>query len=277
MTLLPEITCRVLSYGAHPGPRNMAMDATAAETVSDGGPASVRVYDWCPSTLSLGYAQDIETIDREFVRRNGLDLTRRPTGGGAIYHDRFGDISYSIVVPRHSLPESLTDAYRLLCQPVLDALDEIGVNAGFASEKRPPLHEPACYLRDVHPAHDITVSTEEGDRKISGNAQHRQRDAIVQHGSITFGTRPERHAQCFPDPSVTADAFIKRTIGISDRVSIGRAEAVDILERSLVAAFDASPGEWSASERERIDDLVEQRFGNQDWIHRGEETTAEGS
>lgn len=256
---------RLLPTRRESGAMNMALDAVAAETVSDGGPASVRVYGWEPSTLSLGYAQDPDTIDWAYCGRNDIEVTRRPTGGGAIYHDGVGDVSYSIVLPRDAQPDDLLESYHQLCAPLLSAFATLGIDADFADDPLPAIHEPACYLRDLHPAHDIVVTHDGRTRKISGNAQHRQRDAIVQHGSVTVHATPERHLACFSDPPDTA-TFSDRVVGLSDLMSIDREHVIDVLESILGETFDATPSEWDKSERRRAKELVTTRFGAPEWI-----------
>ena len=94
---------RLIREDTRSGPLNMALDEIAAETAAAGGPRTVRVYRWEPSTLSLGYQQEPATVDWEFCDREGISVTRRPTGGGGIYHDSHGDVSYSIVAPAAEL------------------------------------------------------------------------------------------------------------------------------------------------------------------------------
>ena len=248
----------------------MALDAVAAETVSDGGPASVRVYGWEPSTLTLGAAQNPTTIDWEHCRRAGVEITRRPTGGGAIYHDAVGDVSYSIVVPRDSLPDDLLESYHILCQPVQSALASLGVEATFADSAAPAIHEPVCYLRDLNPAHDLVVSTPDGPRKISGNAQHRQRDAIVQHGSITVRSTPEAHLACFSTDSIGPETFRGRVCGLVECGVSDREAVIESLETTLRDTFDASTQEWSSSERDRATELVDTKFGADSWVREGQ-------
>ncbi|MFC6724781.1 biotin/lipoate A/B protein ligase family protein, partial [Halobium palmae] len=173
---------------------------------------TLRVYRWEPSCLSMGYRQEPATVDWAFCEREGVDVTRRQTGGGGIYHDAFGDVSYSIVAPKAELPGKLMDCYRLLLRPVLAAFARLGVDADFVPEERPALYEPACYLRALHPAHDLVA----GDRKVAGNAQYRRKDAVVQHGSLTYAVRAEPHLGIFSNPGVSAEAFRDRVTGIAE-------------------------------------------------------------
>ncbi|MDR1562039.1 MAG: lipoate--protein ligase family protein [Dysgonamonadaceae bacterium] len=75
-----------------------------------------------PSVI-VGRNQQIEAeADIEYCRRNNIEIIRRLSGGGAVYHD-FGNINYSIIVTK-------TKDYPLDCdfwQPVVEALQVIGV------------------------------------------------------------------------------------------------------------------------------------------------------
>ncbi|MFB6123816.1 MAG: biotin/lipoate A/B protein ligase family protein [Haloferacaceae archaeon] len=257
---------RLVREEARPGPMQMALDEVAAETAAEGGPRTLRVYRWRPSTLSLGYGQDPDTIDWEACAAAGVSVTRRPTGGGAIYHDVDGDVSYSIVAPAADLPGDLLESYHRLCTPVLAAFERMGVPAAFADDERPALHAPACYLRELHPAHDVVVRAD--GRKVSGNAQYRRRDAVVQHGSLTYSTRPERHLRAFAAPGVDADAFAERVTGIDEHAAVTRAEAVRTLEETLREWVGAEEGTWTDDELERARERAAEKYASDEWVRR---------
>ena len=271
MTRLADRDWRLVRDRPRSGPLNMALDEIAAETAADGGVRTVRVYSWEPSTLSLGYHQDPDTIDWDFCEQEGITVTRRPTGGGAIYHDSVGDISYSIVAPADELPGNLMDSYELLCEPLMTALDRMGVDAFFAEEERPAIHEPACYLRQLHPAHDVLA----GDgRKVSGNAQYRQRDAVIQHGSVAFSRESERHFGTFADPPETR-AFDGRVTSVREQADIDRETAVDALETALLEWSGAHEGSFSGAERERANERAERKYASDAWTVRREDPVNE--
>lgn len=248
---------------------NMALDETAGRAVADGADPVMRVYRWQPSTLSLGYNQDPATIDWSACRSHGVSVTRRPTGGGAIYHDRWGDISYSIVVPADAVSGDLLESYHTLCAPVLDAFDRMGVDAAFSERERAGIWAPACYLRPIHPAHDIVV----GDRKLSGNAQYRMKAAVIQHGSITFLSDPARHLGVFEGAEATPGEFADRVTDVRSKADIGRHEAVSILERALREWGAASEGSWSGAELRQARHLAESKYRSPAWVRTGVDPT----
>ncbi|EMA69833.1 biotin/lipoate A/B protein ligase [Halorubrum aidingense JCM 13560] len=267
---------RLIREEARPGPMQMALDEVAAETAADGGPSTVRTYRWEPSCLTLGYRQDPATVDWACCEREGIDVTRRQTGGGGIYHDAYGDIAYSITVPAADVPGELLDCYHLLCEPVLDAFDRLGIDADYVEASVPELYHPACYLRELHPAHDVVAAAPDdgGDRrKIAGNAQYRKRDAVVQHGSLTFSVDAARHLDVFADPPVTPEGFRDRVVGMDELVDVDRADAVAAVERALAdwvtagsaATLDAD-GAWTDAELQRAEELVETKYRDRGWV-----------
>ena len=259
---------RLIREEARAGPLQMALDEVAARAAAE-GVCTARVYRWEPGTLSLGYHQDPRTVDWAFCEREGITVTRRPTGGGAIYHDCRGDISYSVVAPAKALPGDLLDSYEILCEPLFDALEGIGMDAAFAKSERSAIYEPACYLRAVHPAHDVVA----GGKKLSGNAQYRQRDAVVQHGSLTFERRTERHLACFSDPDATPQDFDDRVTSVREQVDVTREAVVEALESTFADWSNAHEGNWEADELDAARELADTKYRSSAWAREGEDPT----
>ena len=271
----PAVDWRLIREEARSGPMQMALDEVAAETAAAGGPATLRTYRWEPSCLTLGRHQEPATVDWAFCEREGIDVTRRQTGGGGIYHDSRGDIAYSIAVPAETVPGELLDCYHLLCEPVLDAFDRLGIDADYVDKPMPELYRPACYLRELHPAHDVVApGPDEGSRrKIAGNAQYRKREAVIQHGSLTFAVDAARHLGVFADPPVTPEGFRERVVGMDELVDLDRADAVATVEAALSDWADTAPeatvdvdGSWTDAELERAAELVGEKYRDDEWI-----------
>jgi len=261
---------RVISEDVRDGPTNMALDEVAAHTAADGGPRTIRVYRWAPSTLSLGYSQDPTTIDWAHCEAADVGVTRRPTGGGAIYHDRHGDVSYSIVAPADELPGDLMDSYHLLCAPILEGFAGVDLEVAFTDDEQEPLHHPACYLRALHPAHDMVGPD---GKKIAGNAQYRRRDSVVHHGSLTYATAPATHLECFADPGVTPAEFAGRVTGVTDHVDCDRQGFVAAVTQALTAWADATPGDWTDDELATAETLAAEKYRDPAWVREGTDPT----
>jgi len=267
MTTLADRDWRLIRDEPRAGATQMALEEIAARMALEDDLRTVRVYSWEPSTLSLGYRQDADTVDWDFCEREGIDVTRRQTGGGGIYHDRYADISYTIVAPADEVPGDLMDCYELFCEPILEAFDRMGVDAAFASAEQEAIYQPSCYLRDINPAHDIVAPADAGvdAQKISGNAQYRQRDVVIQHGSISYDLEPRAHVGVF-DTDLEPSTFIDRVTSIRDEVGIDREEAVDAIARALGDWSNATESTWRDDELAAARELAARKFGSDGWI-----------
>ncbi|MWV39803.1 biotin/lipoate A/B protein ligase family protein [Natrialba sp. INN-245] len=276
MTDLADRRWRLVVDDARDGATQMALEEVAARTAIADDRRTVRVYSWEPSTLSLGYRQEPDTVDWNYCDREGIDVTRRQTGGGGIYHDRYADISYTIVAPADEVPGDLMDCYALFCEPILEGLRRMGVDADFAAAEQASIYQPSCYLRDINPAHDV-VAPASGDRpgKISGNAQYRQRDVVIQHGSISYDLESERHVGVFAG-DLEPETFTDRVTSIREQTGIGREEAVSTLAEALADWCTADEGSWREDELEAAADLAEAKYGSDAWIRNREVREQDG-
>ncbi|QSW99797.1 lipoate--protein ligase family protein [Haloterrigena alkaliphila] len=277
MSELADRKWRLIRDDPREGAVQMAVEEIAARTALEDDLRTVRVYSWEPSTLSLGYRQDAETVDWEYCEREGVGVTRRQTGGGGIYHDRHADISYTIVAPADEVPGDLMDCYALFCEPILEGLRRMGVDADFAGVEQSSIYQPSCYLRDINPAHDVVAPASAGAdaRKISGNAQYRQRDVVIQHGSISYDLEPERHVGVF-ETDVGPETFADRVTSIREETGIDRSEAVETLATALGEWCDAADASWRDDELEAARDLADRKFGADAWIRNREVLEADG-
>ena len=47
----------------------------------------LRIYGWNPSCVSIGYFQSINDINLKKCQQERVDVVRRMTGGGAVFHE----------------------------------------------------------------------------------------------------------------------------------------------------------------------------------------------
>ena len=94
------------------------------------------------------------------LRRLGVPMLRRISGGGTVYHD-LGNVNYSLITAQ----ESPTDYERSLA-PVIAALNRLGV---------PARQRGVC---------DLAI----GEMKISGSAQRSALGRVLHHGTLLFET-----------------------------------------------------------------------------------------
>jgi len=151
---------------------HMAIDeAILTARIAGKVPNTLRFYRWKPSAVSIGRFQNLlNEVHVENCRKHGIDIVRRITGGGAVYHDEDGEITYSVVVDGKDLgcPDmDLTHAYKAICGGLIEAVKILGTNAEFN-----PL--------DLKQCPNIAIK----GRKISGSAQSYRRGILLQHGTF---------------------------------------------------------------------------------------------
>lgn len=130
-------------------------------------PNTLRFFVFKPSTITIGYFQSmIDEVNLDFCKRRGISVVRRITGGGAVFHDTNGEITYSIVVSEKEAPKDIIKSYELYCRGLVIALKKLGLNAEFK------------------PVNDVLVY----GKKISGSAQTRKRGVVLQHGTFMYDT-----------------------------------------------------------------------------------------
>jgi lipoyltransferase/lipoate-protein ligase len=155
---------RLLQTGLNTAFSNMAVDRAILVENSEGKvPPTVRFYGWIPPAISIGYFQSVaEEIDVNACEKLGVDYVRRMTGGGAVFHEK--ELTYSIVIPEShpEIPKNIMKSYGRICGAVMKGLQHLGIKSEYA------------------PINDIVT----GGRKISGNAQTRKLETVLQHGTV---------------------------------------------------------------------------------------------
>ena len=155
---------RLLQTGFSTASTNMAVDRAILVANSEGKvPPTVRFYGWMPPAISIGYFQSLtDEIDLDVCKKLGVNYVRRITGGGAVFHDK--ELTYSIVIPEShpEIPKNIMKSYGRICGAVMKGLEHLGIESEYA------------------PINDIVT----GGRKISGNAQTRKLETVLQHGTV---------------------------------------------------------------------------------------------
>ncbi len=157
---------RVIELTENDAYRNMAIDESILDHIKKRmAKPTIRFYRWQPSAVSIGRFQSMrDEVNLYKCKELGVSYVRRITGGGAVYHDYNGELTYSIIAPESYFPSGIRDSYILICGWIIEGLKKIGIEAQFA------------------PINDILVN----GKKISGNAQTRKDGILLQHGTILY-------------------------------------------------------------------------------------------
>ena len=162
---------RLIRTGIFNAFENMAIDHVLLDGChKDTAANTIRFYRWNPSAVSIGRFQHLDDeVDAEACRKLNVDIVRRLSSGGAVYHDFEGELTYSIICRTDDtqLPSDVIETYQHLCQGLLAGLNRLGVSAKFSSGS--DSFCPNLFVKK---------------RKISGNAQSRRGNTLLQHGTI---------------------------------------------------------------------------------------------
>ena len=166
---------RIFQLETSSPPKNMAIDEALfrAKINNPDLPNSLRFYQWSPSAVSCGKHQELDNeINVEEALKREIIPIRRITGGGAVFHASKGEITYSLVVDIDNFNEKDSESIGLL---LLKGLQQGFQNLGLDTTYD-KIHCPSLFI--------------EG-KKISGNAQARHKNVLLQHGTILIDYNPE--------------------------------------------------------------------------------------
>jgi lipoate-protein ligase A len=239
---------------------NMALDEAILNSVIERkSPNTLRFYKWNPSTASIGRNQSLSAeIDMNFAEKIGFNVLRRITGGGAVFHDSQGEITYSIVCSIKFLENlnaiNILDQFELITKGIITGLQLYGLES-----KKGVIHCPALFL--------------EG-KKFSGNAQVRRKGYLLQHGTILLEIDPELMYSILKAPiNVKKSRMVKsvrsKCIGIRDKLKkYNEEDFIKSLKYGFEKVLNIKLEEeyFSDYELKLAEKLVEEKYTNLNWL-----------
>lgn len=117
----------------------------------------------------------LEEINADFCKEHGITITRRLSGGGAMFQD-MGNLCFSFVVPAD---EVRFGNFKDLVQPVVDALHEMGATGA-----------------EVTGRNDIVID----GKKFSGNAMYTRNGKTFSHGTLMYDVNTDMVADALHVP-----------------------------------------------------------------------------
>jgi len=257
---------RYLPLSTYFAAQNMAIDeAILAARIDDKVPNTLRLYRWNPSAVSIGRNQTLQTeIYSEAASALGVDMVRRISGGGAVYHDFEGEITYSVVAKASDLDNNTTVAavadpaliYTKIYGALSDALRLLGVPADYNTG-------------DAKNCPNLTVL----GKKISGSSQIISRGVVLQHGTIlTALDLPQMFRVLkLKDVDCTQAAEIAKPKLTSIQTELGHKISPSTVANALSQGFKAilkiqlqenqlSPEEKAAAEK------LEEKYHSNNWL-----------
>ncbi|MCW3998225.1 MAG: lipoate--protein ligase family protein [Candidatus Bathyarchaeota archaeon] len=255
-------TWRLIPLETHNAFMNMAIDeAILTARIEKLVPNTIRLYQWKPSAISIGKNQNIdEQVYPDALVNFGVDVVRRTSGGGAVYHDQNGEITYSVTAKTIDLGFDFTSVYEKIYSSITDSLRLLGISADFVEGNKKNCPNLTVY-----------------GKKISGSAQTVKRKTIQQHGTLLLNINLKRMFQLLRLKDIDCGLAVKigkrkiTSIKTEVKHDISVKTVANALEQGFRAILKANirHDKLTANEKSLAKTLYEKKYLTKEWNNNG--------
>jgi lipoate-protein ligase A len=232
---------------------NMALDEVLSERVGSGDrKPTLRIWGWTSPCVVLGRFQSVRNeVDEDEAERFGIQIVRRISGGGAMFIEPEGAITWSIYAPTElAAGMSFPASYAMFDDWAVEALRSLGIDAFYA------------------PLNDITST----NGKIGGAAQSRRGGTILHHTTMAYDMNTDLMSRVLrvgreklSDKGVaSAD---KRVGPLRRQTNLTRTDIIAHLVSHFSSQFGLMPDALGEEEMSDARDRIAARFGTKAWTH----------
>lgn len=198
-----------------------------------------------------------EEIDLNYLREHQIVLTRRVSGGGAVYDD-LGNISFSFVTKKG---DTTFGDYRGVTTPILKALRSMGAIKAAAGGRN-----------------DLYI----GDKKFSGNAMYSKKGRTYSHGTLMYDVDltvldkvltvskekvASKATRSVPKSVTNVKPYLDQQFQ-TDTIEEFRDELIcHVYQVDSLAEIADKKLELTDEDRRGIQKLVDERYANDDWVY----------
>jgi len=230
---------------------NMALDEELTLRVGAGDrPPTIRFWGWSAGCIVLGRFQSVRNeVQIERAAELNVEIVRRISGGGAMFIEPEGAITYSLYAPA-AIAQGLSfaESYAFFDSWVIAALRSLGIDAWYA------------------PLNDITST----NGKIGGAAQARRGGAILHHTTMAYQMNVPLMTQVLrigqeklSDKGIrSAD---KRVAPLLQQTSLPRETIIQHMIAEFADRTDLRTGTVTAEEMAGAEERARDRFATDDW------------
>lgn len=231
----------------------MALDDVLTQRVAAGGRPTLRFWEWERPAVVIGRFQAVrDEVFEDMADKNGVQVVRRDTGGGAMFTQPGRVITYSVSLPEQDVEsDGITESYRELEDWSITALNEIGVDAS---------HKPVNDI--VH-----------GEQKIGGSAQARRNNTVLHHTMMAYDMDIETMLKVLKiGKEKISDKAIqsaeKRVSPIATLVDTPREEVIERMIEQFAQGRSVSEDSLTQDELDRAAAIVQEKYGTDAWTYK---------
>jgi lipoate-protein ligase A len=200
-----------------------------------------------PSIIVGKHQNTLAEINVEYVKSENIQVVRRLSGGGAVFHDP-GNLNFTFI--KKGEKDQLVD-FRKYTRPILDILLELGVEAKFEGRN------------------DLTIK----GKKFSGNAEHVFQNKILHHGTLLFSSKlPDLSQALKVNPLKYKDKAVKSVRSRVTNISEHLPEPISLIdfENKIMNHVqnmyeDSEIYVLTEEDKKAIQKLVDEKYSTWDW------------
>lgn len=145
----------------------------------------IHFYEWTNPTATYGYfLKPPEFLSMEGVRKRGLALGRRPTGGGIVFH--VWDMAFSVLIPASSarFSQNTLENYATINRAVLESVKSfLGLDLSITPVDLPARDLSSGRFCMAQPTkYDVILQ----NKKVAGAAQRKTKKGFLHQGTIAL-------------------------------------------------------------------------------------------
>ena len=232
---------------------HVAVDEVLTERIAQQqSPPTLRFWRWSSPAVIIGRCQSIANeVDLVAAKKMGIEIVRRMTGGGAMFVQPHGAITYSLILPEVLLEGlSLRQSYEVCDAWVVTGLRELGIDCHYV-----PINDIACAAG-----------------KIGGAAQARRRGVVLHHTTLAYAMESAEMLSVLrlgreklKDKGVASAA--KVVAPLNRQTSTPRAAIAEHLLNAFQVRYGGTVGELTPAEHNEAQVLVDTKYGNPTWTN----------
>ena len=233
-------------------PLSAAINVALDEVQSNRGTPRLRFWKWTEPAVIVGRCQSIQNeVDRDAMAASGVSLVRRLTGGGAMFVQPHGTITYSLVFPEEAVAGlTIRQSYEVCDAWVVRGLRELGVDA-----QHVPVNDIAC-----------------ASGKIGGAAQSRRRGVVLHHTTIAYDLRMDEMASVLrigrEKRSTNAIVSAAKVVSpLASQTKLPREAIVEHLLNRFRCDYGGTIAGLSAADLAEGQELVREKYAHPDWTN----------